>query len=63
MACRKRRHIPVLQQIALVGIGMGERNGMTLEAQQAVQEADLVIGAGRMVEAAAGEGAAYGLCL
>ena len=44
------------QQIALVGIGMGERNGMTLEAQQAVQEADLVIGAGRMVEAAAGEG-------
>ena len=44
------------QQIALVGIGMGERNGMTLEAQQAVREADLVIGAGRMVEAAAGEG-------
>lgn len=38
--------------VTLAGIGMGTPSGMTLEALQAVKEADLLIGAGRMLEAA-----------
>lgn len=43
-------------QVSLVGIGMGGRETMTLEAEKAIREAELVIGASRMVEAAAGSG-------
>ena len=38
--------------ITLIGIGMGTRSGMTVEAAEAVKEADLLIGARRMLEAA-----------
>lgn len=39
------------QQITLVGIGMGSLHTATTEAQKAVEEADLLIGAKRMLEA------------
>ena len=38
-------------EISLVGIGMGSRESLTKEAEQAIKEADLLIGARRMVEA------------
>lgn len=40
--------------VTLVGIGMGTARGMTVEAAEAVREADLLIGAGRMLQAAEG---------
>lgn len=39
------------RQITLAGIGMGSRENMTLEVVQACQEADLLIGADRIIEA------------
>ncbi|MBP6021323.1 MAG: precorrin-6A reductase [Candidatus Methanomethylophilaceae archaeon] len=39
----------VKRVISIVGIGMGTRDGMTLEAVRAVEGADLVVGARRMV--------------
>lgn len=44
-AGKKVRH-----QISLVGIGMGGRKNITLEALEAVKASDVLIGAGRMVE-------------
>lgn len=38
--------------VTLIGIGMGTPEGMTVEAAKAIEEADLLIGAGRMLEAA-----------
>lgn len=38
--------------VTLIGIGMGTPSGMTVEAAEAVEAADLLIGAGRMLEAA-----------
>ncbi|MCD8241271.1 MAG: precorrin-6A reductase, partial [Lachnospiraceae bacterium] len=38
--------------ITLIGIGMGTPEGMTIEAVRAIREADLLIGAKRMLEAA-----------
>lgn len=38
--------------VTLVGIGMGTLSGMTAEALEALEEADLLIGAGRMLQAA-----------
>ncbi|HIZ65942.1 MAG TPA: precorrin-6A reductase [Candidatus Blautia pullicola] len=38
-------------EISLVGIGMGSRESMTGQAVRAIDEAQLLIGAGRMVEA------------
>lgn len=40
------------QIVTLTGIGMGNPQGMTLEAEAAIREADLLVGAGRMLEAA-----------
>lgn len=40
------------QTVTLIGIGMGSRPGMTIEAEAALREADLLIGARRMLEAA-----------
>ncbi len=40
------------QIVTLIGIGMGTLSGMTVEAAEAVADADLLIGAGRMLEAA-----------
>lgn len=42
------------RRITLVGIGMGAAEGFTAEAVRACREADVLIGAGRMLEAAAG---------
>lgn len=39
------------QEIAIVGIGMGSRDTLTVAAEKTLEEADLVIGAGRMVDA------------
>ena len=44
--CREQR------TVTLTGIGMGALSGMTGEAVEAVREADLLIGAGRMLQAA-----------
>lgn len=38
--------------VTLVGIGMGAPEGMTVEAAKVIEDADLLIGAGRMLEAA-----------
>lgn len=43
-------------QVSLVGIGMGDEATMTLAGRQACREADLLIGAGRMLQAAAAPG-------
>ncbi len=40
------------RRIALVGIGMGTKAGLTLEAWDTIQQADLLIGAKRMLEVA-----------
>lgn len=46
--------------VTLIGIGMGTQEGMTVEAVQAIQEADLLIGAERMLASAGSIGkAAY----
>lgn len=38
------------RKITILGIGMGNLNDMTLEARHACQEADLILGASRMLE-------------
>lgn len=54
--CKRRLQsickIPYRPHVYLVGIGMGDPGTMTLDGQHACQEADLLIGAGRMVGAA-----------
>lgn len=40
-------------KVTLVGIGAGARDQVTLEAKRCCQEAELLIGAGRMIEAVA----------
>lgn len=40
--------------VTLIGIGMGTSSGMTVEASKAVKEADLLIGARRMLETCEG---------
>lgn len=42
----------VSRKIVLTGIGMGSRNNMTMEAYQALESADLIIGAKRLTDAA-----------
>ena len=42
------------KEVALVGIGMGSADSMTLEAVQAFRSADYIIGAGRMLDAVRG---------
>ena len=44
----------VHHQISLVGIGMGDRKSLTMEAMEAIYAADLLIGAKRMLEPFAG---------
>ena len=50
--CREL-NISVRRQVWLVGIGMGNPENMTLEARHACEKADVLIGAERMLEAAA----------
>ena len=46
----QNEQIAVHREIAVVGIGMGSRDNMTVEALKACENADLLIGAGRMLE-------------
>lgn len=48
--------IPWRPYVSLVGIGMGDGGTMTLAGRKACQEAELLIGARRMLQAAAGPG-------
>lgn len=45
-------HITARRQVTLAGIGMGSGNSMTEEVRKIITQADLLIGAGRMVRAA-----------
>jgi len=49
--CR-RFGLPVKHKISLIGIGMGNPENMTIEAKRACEDAELLIGAGRMLKAA-----------
>lgn len=51
----ERFHLGSNARIALVGIGMGKKDGMTCEARKWCENSDLLIGASRMLEAVAGE--------
>lgn len=55
MLCRKFS-LESKAEISLVGIGMGSRESRTLEAEQVLEEADLIIGAKRMIEACGKKG-------
>ena len=46
----QKEQIRVRRELAVVGIGMGSRDNMTMEAQKACMDADLLIGARRMLE-------------
>lgn len=48
----KRFGIKGRPKISLVGIGMGNPDNMTIEAERACREAELLVGAGRMLAAA-----------
>lgn len=54
----QRFHLPRKPQVSIVGIGPGSRRSMTEEVRQALAQADCLIGAKRIVEAAATEGQA-----
>lgn len=47
----KKFSLPSQAEISLVGIGMGNADSLTKEAEKTIQEADLLIGASRMIEA------------
>ena len=49
MLCKRLGILPS-RQVSLVGIGMGSRANQTLEAVEACREAQLIIGASRMLE-------------
>lgn len=61
-ACKKllaeKLGLKIKQQISLVGIGPGSREGQTVEARRCFEEADLIIGAKRMTESVAKPGQA-----
>ena len=44
---------PVKRKVTLIGIGIGTPEGMTVEAAQVIDKADLLVGADRMLAAAA----------
>lgn len=49
----RRYQLDPKQRVSIIGIGPGGANAMTVEAQEAIQAADCIIGAARMVQAAA----------
>ncbi len=53
----KRLGLRVKRQISMVGIGMGSEDGMTIEAARACREAQLLVGARRILESFRGYGA------
>lgn len=48
----RRFHLSARQKVTLLGIGMGSPETMTVEGRRVCQEADLIVGARRMAEAA-----------
>lgn len=46
----RRLGLKVKREISVVGIGMGSAENMTLEARRACERAELLVGAGRMLE-------------
>lgn len=46
----QKLQIPVRRKISVIGIGMGSRENITVEARRACREAELLVGAGRMLE-------------
>ena len=46
----KKLQVKPKRQISIVGIGMGAKDGMTVEAKKACMEAELLVGAKRMLE-------------
>lgn len=48
----ERYGLEIRQEVTIAGIGMGNPENMTVEVQKAIREADVLIGAGRMLEAA-----------
>lgn len=55
---KKELGLQVAQKVTLVGIGMGSRENFTAEVKKACDEAELLIGAGRMLEASVRDGQA-----
>ena len=55
---RERFSFSLRQQIAIVGIGMGQADTLTIAAKRAIERAQVVIGAKRMVAAVAAVGQA-----
>lgn len=55
---KKELSLQNVQSVSLVGIGMGGKENFTVAVRQACEEAELIIGAGRMLEASAHEGQA-----
>lgn len=53
---REKLEIPRVCRVSLVGIGLGNKRSMTAEAVEACRTADVLIGAGRMLEAAVSPG-------
>lgn len=51
--CAARLGYTIRQHVTLVGIGMGDDKTITREAREAIQKAQLLVGAPRMIEAAA----------
>jgi len=47
---QKKLDLKINRKIAIVGIGMGRADNMTIEARRACQDAQLLIGASRMLE-------------
>ena len=45
-----------MSEIAVIGIGMGTENGLTVEAADFIRSSDLLIGAERMLRDVAGKG-------
>lgn len=45
-----------MRKVYIAGIGMGNESGLTIEVRDAINQADIVAGAARMLEVAGGEG-------
>lgn len=58
LECVKKNTIYKKRQITVVGIGMGQPDTLTVEGKRAIREAELLVGAGRMLEDTAQPGQA-----
>lgn len=48
--CGKRLSVPTRMEIVLAGVGMGSSGCLTREVEEAIMDADILFGAGRMVK-------------